>query len=50
MPDKPFVWRRFRWIDTRVCVDAVADALEIALRKHPAVRDSRWWLDSKGRG
>jgi hypothetical protein len=47
IPDKPIVWRRFRRIDTGERVDAIAEALEMALRKHPAVRDLRWWPDSK---
>jgi len=50
IPEKPFVWRRFRRIDTRARVDAIAEALEIALRKHSGVRDLRWWPDSKPKG
>jgi hypothetical protein len=49
IPDKPFVWRRFRRIDTMERVDATANALESALRKHPAVRNLSWRPDSRRR-
>jgi hypothetical protein len=49
VPDKPFVWKRFRRIATTERVGAIADALETALRKHPSVRDLRWWPDSRRR-
>jgi hypothetical protein len=49
VPDKPIIWKRFRRIDTRARVDAIAEALEIVLRKPPGVRDLRWWPDSKRR-
>lgn len=29
--------------------DTIADALESVLRKHPGVRELRWWRDSKRR-
>jgi hypothetical protein len=41
VPDKPFA--------TTERVDAIANALETALRKHPSVRDLRWWPDSRHR-
>jgi hypothetical protein len=47
MPDKPFVWKRFRRIDTRARVDEIAETLESVLRKHPGVQDLRWWPDSR---
>jgi hypothetical protein len=49
VPDKPFVWKRFRRIATTKRVGTIADALETALRKHPGVRDLRWWPDSRRR-
>jgi hypothetical protein len=47
IPDKPVVWKRFRRIDTRARVEAIAEALETTLRKHPGVRDLRWWPQSE---
>jgi hypothetical protein len=49
VPDKPYLRKFFRKIDTTSRVDAVSDALEAALRKHPGVRELRWWPDSKRR-
>jgi hypothetical protein len=44
-PSKPFVRKLFRKIDVTARVEAVAVALEQALRNHPDVRDMRWWSD-----
>ena len=49
VPDKPFVWKRFRRINTTERLNALANALETALRKHPAVHDLRWWPHAKHR-
>ena len=46
-PGKPFVRRLFRRIDTTSRVEAVASALEAALRSHPAIRDMRWWSNAE---
>ena len=41
-PSKPFVRRLFRKIDTTARVEALAQALEASLRRHPGIRDIRW--------
>ena len=46
VPDRPFIRRFFRKIDATARVDAVPNALEFALRKHPGIRELRWWPDS----
>lgn len=46
VPDKPFVLKRFRLRGARERLEAIASALEDALRKHPRVRELRWWPDT----
>lgn len=42
-PSKPFVRRLLRKISTVDRIEALAAALDDALRSHSAVRDVRWW-------
>jgi hypothetical protein len=47
-PSKPpFVRRLFRKIETTDRVNAVANALEAALRAHPQVHSVRWWTEAE---
>lgn len=42
-PSKATVRKLLRKVDTSKRVEAVADALESALRAHPAIKLLRWW-------
>src|SRR5215469_107508 len=42
-PPKPSIRRWFRKIETSARVDALAVALDDALKSHPSVHDLRWW-------
>lgn len=47
-PSKPTIRKLFRKIDTSERIEAVAEAIDAALRTYPSIRDLRWWTPNEG--
>jgi len=47
VPDRPFVWRFFRRIDTRERIAALREAMDKVLTEDAGIRSKRWWTSEE---